>query len=44
MTLIGLPADFDEIIILIVLGGLLLLPIAYFFVLEIKRVKLETIE
>lgn len=44
ITIIGLPADFDEIIILIVLGGLFLLPIAYIFVLEIKRVKLRTIE
>jgi len=44
ITIIGLPADFDEIIILFVLGGLFLLPIAYFFVMEIKRVKLETKE
>ena len=39
ITIIGLPADLDEIIILLVLGGLFLLPIAYFFVLEIKGVK-----
>jgi len=42
ITLIGLPADLDEIIILLVLGGLFLVPIGYFFVMEIKRAKLET--
>jgi len=44
ITFIGLPADFDEIIILFVLGGLFLLPIAFFFVLEINRVKSKAIE
>ena len=44
ITILGLPADIDEIIILLVLGGLFLVPIAYFFVLEIKRAKLKTIE
>ncbi len=44
ITIIGLPADFDEIITLIILGGIFLVPIAYFFVWEIKRVKLRTIE
>ena len=44
ITTIGLPADLDEIIILFVLGGLFLLPIAYISVLEIKGAKLKTIE
>jgi hypothetical protein len=44
IILIGLPADLDEIIVLIVLGGLFLLPIAYIFIKEIKGVKLETKE
>ena len=44
ITILGLPADIDEIIILLVLGGLFLVPVAYFFVLEIKRAKLKTIE
>jgi len=44
ITIIGLPADIDEIIILLVLGGLFLVPIAYFIVKEIKGVKLETKE
>ncbi len=44
ITLIGLPADIDEKIILLFLGGLFLVPIAYIFVMEIKRVKLKTIE
>ncbi|MHA1489133.1 MAG: hypothetical protein ACTSRI_05715 [Promethearchaeota archaeon] len=39
MTLIGLPADIDEIITLIILGGIILVPIVYIFVLEIKGVK-----
>ena len=39
LTILGLPADIDEKIILFLLGGLILVPIAYFFVLEIKRVK-----
>jgi hypothetical protein len=44
ITLIGLPADIDEIITLIILGGIVLVPIAYIFVLEIKGVKSMTIE
>jgi hypothetical protein len=39
ITLIGLPADLDEIITLIILGGIFLVPIAYFFVWEIKSVR-----
>ena len=39
LTTIGIPADIDEKIILGVLGGLTLVPIAYIFVFEIKRVK-----
>jgi hypothetical protein len=45
ITLIGLPADIDEIIILLILGGIFLVPIAYFIVLEMKHVnKGNTIE
>ncbi|MHA1461151.1 MAG: hypothetical protein ACTSO8_06675 [Promethearchaeota archaeon] len=41
ITLIGLPADIDEIITLIILGGIFLVPIAYFVVWEIKSVRSE---
>jgi hypothetical protein len=44
MTFIGLPADIDEIITLIILGGIFLIPVTYIFVLELKRGKLKTIE
>ncbi|MHA1672069.1 MAG: hypothetical protein ACTSYI_00450, partial [Promethearchaeota archaeon] len=43
IILIGLPADLDEKIILLILGGVFLVPIVYFFVLETKRVKVDTI-
>ena len=44
ITLIGLPADLDEILILIVLGGLFLVPIVYISLLELKGAKLKTTE
>ena len=44
ITIIALPADIDELIILLILGVILLLPIAYFFVWEIKSAKLKTKE
>ncbi|MHA1258519.1 MAG: hypothetical protein ACTSRO_02565 [Candidatus Heimdallarchaeaceae archaeon] len=42
VTLIGLSGDIDDIIILLVLASVFLVPIAYFFVKEIKRFKLMT--
>ena len=42
ITLIGLSGDIDDIIILLVLASVFLVPIAYFFVKEIKRFKLTT--
>jgi len=44
VTLIGLSADIDEVIILLVLASVFLVPIVYFFVKEIKRFKLTAIE
>jgi hypothetical protein len=44
IKLIGLPAEIDEIITLIILGCIFLVPIAYYFVWEIKRAKLKTTE
>ena len=44
ITILSLPADIDEKIILFFLGGLFLVPIAYISVLEIKGAKLKTIE
>ena len=41
ITMLSLPADLDEIISLIILGGILLVPIVFLFVFEIKNVKLE---
>ena len=41
MTTIGLPASMMSKITLIILGGIFLVPITYFFVMEIKRAKLE---
>ncbi|MHA1804198.1 MAG: hypothetical protein ACTSU4_06630 [Promethearchaeota archaeon] len=42
ITIISLPADIDEKIMLIILGGIILVPIVYIFVSELKRVKLKT--
>ncbi|MHA1727073.1 MAG: hypothetical protein ACTSXH_19905 [Promethearchaeota archaeon] len=44
IVIIGLPADIDEKIMLVILGSIILIPIASIFVLEIKRVKLNPIE
>jgi hypothetical protein len=42
LTVLSFPAEGFEIIMLLVLGGLLLIPIGFILVLEIKRGKLET--
>lgn len=42
VTILGIPADLDEIITLAILGGLLLVPIIIIFSLEIKHMKLDT--
>ncbi|MCK5159144.1 MAG: hypothetical protein KAR08_08300, partial [Candidatus Heimdallarchaeota archaeon] len=42
VTLIGLSGDIGDLIILLVLASVFLVPIAYFFVKEIKRFKLTT--
>ena len=42
ITLIGLSTDIGNVIILLVLASVFLVPIAYFFVMEIKRFKLTT--
>jgi len=44
ITIIALPADIDELIILLILGAILLTPVAYFIVWEIKGAKLKTKE
>ncbi len=44
ILIIGFPADFDEKIVISILGGLFFVPIAIFIVWEIKRFKSKTIE